>query len=1081
MRRCMAIALFAFVVGAADAQEAARYSTEDFTLALGSNGTITELVERDTGRNLLRWKGKFASVVLNDGREVKCGAAARGPDGRLGLSFEGISGSAVMSVREERWGLVFAAERLTVPDVKEFKFFTVYPVCRKYNGQMINAMSDDDSAVVLRTYELAAAMRNRGNTVLEAVAEIAEHPRGAMPARAALVAAPRAKVLGRMKEMSRDAGVLVSRCGGAWSLAAPENRESYIIASMTRESAEDWIALAERGGFRTISLYSWWNTLGHYETNTNRYPRGDADLKETIDMIHAAGFKAGMHTLTAGIEFGDPWVRPKCHGDLLVTYAYTLARPFADGDDEMVVNEKPGPRHHLVTSFLSNGNILRIGGELFTYSGIKGDAPPYAFTGVKRGAYQTKRIGTVPSGTRVEYLFQHFFSFFPEPSSRFMDEMAGRLADVYSKFGFDFVYHDGAEPMSRYNVDLTRRKFAMPLDQSRRPLQVEASVGGSHSWWFHSRIGAWDHVHWAAKRFHDYHLRNVRSEAIKANMLAGQAGWWSFVKANGKVRGSFTDEAEYFASRNAGEDLAMSIDGVGVSKGPLAFSIERQMTILGWYERFRLARAFRDEAVARMREEGSEFRLRQNVSGEWELTPVACRVHRAGTPDSRRWTLDSPVAGRGAIRVEALYSPSSGGEDVLFGLADADSLAVTTADKVNASARRAVDSEKGEVLSICAENSSTNRYGAWAGARLDYPHPFRDISKNGGGTAFGFWVKGDGSGAVLDFRLSSSRVHGGGQSDHFTKLDFTGWRQVKVLLRERDADRYGDYGWPGYRPIYPLYRNFVDPARIEKAEFFLNDVPAGGKAEAVVSPVRILSERKTAMRNVAVAVNGVRHEVPFALESGEYAELEGTVWTRYSEGGEPMEQIAALNPIIFSEGGNACRLETDDDAVRAEVTMFSFGNPVPALKPMAVLSEESRGILSYEAVAPVVYAPSKGLDRPFPVTMRPGESARLEFEIMGPVKEPMLTVHAQTGKAETARFETTIAAGERLICRDGATWKVVKGFRTVRAGSVSRPLPDIAGCCRIEVRSADPMSAHARINVIKRYRQVRSSSRSRCE
>ena len=183
------------------------------------------------------------------------------------------------------------------------------------------------------------------------------------------------------------------------------------------------------------------------------------------------------------------------------------------------------------------------------------------------------------------------------------------------------------------------------------------------------------------------------------------------------------------------------------------------------------------------------------------------------------------------------------------------------------------------------------------------------------------------------------------------------------------------------------------------------------------------------------------------------------------------EQIAALDPVMFNEGENECRLETDDDAMRTEITMFSFGKPMPALKPMAAMSGKSRDILSYEAVEPVVYAPSKGLDRPFPVTMRPGEAARLEFEIIGPVKEPMLTVQAQTGKTESARFETTIAEGERLFCKDGATWKVVKGFRTVRTGRVLRPLPNVAGCCRIEVSSADPMSANARINLIKRYSQ----------
>ena len=1068
-RSIFAIVFLSFFLKAFAVQDAARYSTDDFTVTLGSNGTITELIEKETGRNLLRWKGKFASVVFADGREVKCDAAVRLPDGRLELSFEGVSGYAVLSVRQERWGLVFAAERLTVPDVKEFKFFIVYPICRKYNGQMMNAMSDDESAVVLRTYEVAAAMRNRGNTVLEAVAEVAEHPNEAMPAHAAFAVAPRSKILDRMKEMSRDAGVIVSRCGGAWSLDAPGNRESYLIASMTRESAEDWIAFAERGGFRTISLYNWWRTLGHYETNTNRYPRGDADLQETIDMIHAAGLKVGMHTLTACIDFQDAWVRPMCHDNLLVTYAYTLARPFADGDSELFVNEKPGPKHDLETSFLSNGNNLRIGGELFTYTGIRGDSPPYAFTGVRRGAHGTRKSGAIPAGARVEYLFQHFFSFFPEPSSPFMDEMAQRLANIYSKFGFDFVYHDGAEPMSRYNVDLTRRKFAACLDQSRHPLQIEASIGGAHSWWFHSRIGAWDHVQWAAKRFHDYHLRNVRSEALKANMLAGQAGWWSFIKANGKARGSFTDEAEYFASRNAGEDLAMSLEGVGISKEPPAYSIEWQMTILGWYERFRLAKAFTEDAASRMRKEGAEFRLRQNLSGVWELMPVACLVHRAGTPDTREWTFDAPAAGHGAIRVEALYAPSSEEGDVLLGPNDANALTVTSADKVKAAVCRVKDSERGDALAFCVENYSTNRFGVWADARISYPYPFRDISRNGAGKAFGFWVKGDGSGAVLDFRISSSRMHNGGQSDHFVTLDFTGWRHVKVLLRERDAHRYSDYGWPGYRPIYPLYRNFVDPARIEKVEIFLNDVPACGRAEALISPVRILSESKVVLRDAVVAVNGVRHAVPFALESGEYAELESAAWTRYSEAGEPMERKVALSPVTFKDGINACRLEAGDDAMRAEVALFAFGSPVPALKPMDSMSAESCRALSYEAVAPIVYAPSRGMDCTFPVMMRPGEKARLEFEIQGSVMDPVLSVQSQDGKTEIVEFKTSLSDGERLICRDGKTWKVVKEFRAVRTGMLSRPLPEFYGVCRMEMKSSNPETAHARINVIKRY------------
>ncbi len=1076
-RGCITAAILASCLWQSAAQDVARYSTADFSIAFGANGTITELRERETGRDLLRWKGKFASVVMFDGRELKCRDLVKSDDGRLELSFEGVQGTASMSIREEKWGLTFTAERLTVPDVKEFKFLIVYPVCRKYNGQMMNAMSDDESAVVLRTCELSSAMRNRGNTVLEAVAEIAEHPNDALPAHAAFVVAPRTKILNRMKEMSCNVGAPISHCSGAWSLDAPENRESYLIASMSRESAEDWIALAERGGFRTVSLYNWWRTLGHYETNTNRYPRGDADLKETIDMIHAAGLKAGMHTLTACIDFNDSWVRPECHDNLLVTYSYTLAKPFADGDDKMLVVEKPGPKHHFVTSFLSNGNILRIGGELFTYSGIDVNASPYAFTGVKRGVYGTRKSGTIPAGTRVEYLFQHFYSFFPEPSSPFMDEMAALLADKYSKFGFDFVYHDGAEPMSRYNVDLTRRKFAMPLDQSHRPLQVEASIGGAHSWWFHSRLGAWDHVHWGAKSFHDYHLRHVISEACKANMLAGQAGWWSLVKANGKVRGSFTDEAEYFASRNAGADFAMSMDGVGVTKGPLPYSIERQMTVVGWYERFRTANAFTDEARRRMNEEGAEFRLRQDGNGTWTLTPTFCHVHRAGTPETRKWKLDiadargngTALAAQGALRIEALYASTSADGKILIGPKDVDAIKIATASKVRAHVSKTNDSEKGEVILFRAENTSGERHGAWAGAGLQYSHPFRSIGKGDVGKAFGFWVKGDGSGSVLDFRISSSRVHNGGQSDHFVTLDFYGWRHVRVLLRERDAHRYGDYGWLGYRPIYPVYRNFVDTEKIEKIEFYLNDVPQGGKAEVLVSPVEILSEVKHRLEGAAIAINGVRYPVPFALESGEYAELDGSSWTHYAEDGEPVEAVETANPISFAQGENNCSLEAGSEMERAEITFFAHGTSFPALKSISMLPDESRRALSYEAMEPMAYVPSKGLSRPFPVAIRPDEKAKLEFEILGPIKEPALSIRTCTGDVENVKFATDLAEGEKLICKDCETWKVLKEFKTMRTGRLARALPAFTGLCRAEVSSSDPNAAHARINVIKRY------------
>ena len=1064
-----AVCAAAFAVAAGAAETVAEFDCAESHLVIGADGRLKSLVEKATGRELLRWFSKFATVVTADGAEHAVDRVEALSKERIRLTFERTDGAAEISVRCEPWGFVFTAEGLTVPQPKEFWFFCVYPVCRKWNGAMMNAMSDEKSAIVLRAYELTTEMRNRGNTVLEAVAEVCAH-RDALPARAALVAAPRTRILDLMKAVTRDAGAIETPCGGAWSLSSPVNRDSYLIAHVTRESVEDWISLAKRGGFSVISFYDWWQTLGHYRTNAKSFPRGDADLKVSIDLIHAAGLKCGMHTLTACIDFNDAWTRPVCHGDMLVLANYTLARPFMDGDTELFVNEKPSPKHDFVNSFLSNGNNLRIGEELFTYTGLRGDAAPYAFTGVRRAAHGTRSAGTVPVGARVEYLFQHFFSFFPEPSSPFMDEMAALLAKRYSDFGFDFVYHDGAEPMSRYNVDLTRRKFTAAMDRSSRPLQVEASIGGAHNWWFHSRLGAWDHPRWAAKRFHDVHLAHCREEVVNANMLAAQAGWWSPRRADDACRGHFTDEAEYFASQNAGNGFAMSVDGVSVANGPLSFSVERQMTIIGRYERFRRAQAFTDEAVRRLAEPRAEFRLAQNLaSGAWELAPTAVGVHRAHTPDFRNWDFTLPEARRGGVRVEALYAAEPDGGGILVGPDDAGAFAYSSADGVKIAATAATDAGRGRVLRLRAENANASRRGSWAVAGLKYAHPFRDVTGGAASRrAFGFWVKGDGSGAVLALRLVSPRIHNGGMSPHFVRLDFTGWRRVTAFLRERDADAYGDFAWPGYYPTYLVHRDLVFPNRLERIEFAFNDVPASGAAEVLVSPVEVLSEKKMSVAGGAVIINGTEHRLPFALESGEYAELEGGIWTRFSEGGEPQAAVRTAEDVLISAGTNRCSF-AGDEAARVEVTLMARGRAFPALRPVDGLPAETRAAMTYEALDPVLYAPKDGLDRPFQLATRPGESAALEFEIAGPVDSPRFDLRSRHADSLSFALPVKLAAGERLIVRNGRDWRVVRDFKTVRSGRLEQAIPTISGAYGVRVTSMDPASARARIEIVKRY------------
>ena len=193
------------------------------------------------------------------------------------------------------------------------------------------------------------------------------------------------------------------------------------------------------------------------------------------------------------------------------------------------------------------------------------------------------------------------------------------------------------------------------------------------------------------------------------------------------------------------------------------------------------------------------------------------------------------------------------------------------------------------------------------------------------------------------------------------------------------------------------------------------------------------------------------------------------MWTRYSEAGEPMEESAGAEPVVLAAGANECRFEATDAEARTEVTLVALGRPFSALKPLASLSAADRKTLDYEALDPVVYCPAKGLSRPFGVAARPGETARLEIEILGPVKAPALEFRVRGEEAKVCSFMTDLEAGEKLICRNGREWKVVKDFKTVRAGTLEKPLPEVSGFVGVRMRSTDSSSAHARISLVKRY------------
>ena len=1045
-------------------QGGTKYATVDgdaATLTFDTLGCVMSLKEKATGRELVTNVTAFVSAKVGACDMVARRIERRGAD-RFAFLF-GKAGEVELSVAPFKGGWTFAVETCTLKDVRQLSFCNIKPACRKWRGDFANAWSDEQSAVCVRSGDIKGCPRAGGSLRVEVDAEF-----GFVGRRALLAAGPRDSFREQLKAMTVAAGVPRSDAGGAWATGSEVSRWSYVFATIRNGDVESWIDFVKRAGFANLHFNSsWTDCLGHNPVSKWAFPGGLEEMKACAAKVHAAGLHAGMHTLTACICPRDSWIRPVCREDLVADATYTLAAPLDEKATEMLVEERPIDKHVNVFTYSSNGNVMRIGGELIQYSDIRRAGAPYAFTELKRGAFGTKRGGTYPKGTKVDYLHQRYIAFYPKPDSKLADELADRLAEVYNTCNLDEFYFDGSEGMgTRYGIDAMRHKIYSRLKANNgHSPSIEASCQGANNWWFQTRMATVDHGTYGVKRFHDWHITWAIDSGRHANFLEPQMGWWQPRTDVPQARGHMLDEMEYFAGKNAGHDAAMSIQGVSPRQG-LA-GVRRQLTVLGWYEWPRLARAFAAEAQEYLAKPGSEARLRQNGKGVWELTDVEAFVHRAGTPWAKEWNVDcgEGAARPAAIRVEALYA--AGGESDVTLLKEEDFKEMKTAAASGVKVRLDADvaTEHGKAFRLTAENGTAERKGAWARAEKSYGFSGAALGRDR--IAFGMWVKGDGSGALLNLQFRTPPAFHGGISDHYMRLDFTGWRYVTVLLRERDASEFCRYVWP-YGGYSAIYRTMVDPMHLGTFSAYLNDVPKGGRATVEVGEVRALTMAPNALEGASVAVNGESFSVPFRMNAGEYTELDGGFWTHYSARGEALARVEAAKAPALKGGRNSVAFDGGEKG-RAEVTLFALGRTRKAF--VDELTPAMKATMRYEGVMPFEYAPEKGLLPPKAIPVRPGEKVVLSLEIYGPATKPTCEF-GESGAV--CAFDAEIGAGERLVCRDGRKWFVetLKDGKTVKEGELATPLPTLDGTTVFDFSAGLNGGAPCVVDILKDY-QVR--------
>ena len=1036
-------------------------------LVFDAKGRIGSLKTLPDGKELISAPSAFATVKTAD-RSYPLSALTRSADGTLVFASGNGNLPGALEVRVCSFGpgWTFEIVSCNIEKVKSVQLCRIAPVCRKYCGRYASMHSDDEYGVCLRAYHTKGRMLpGTGALVIDL-----ERDRGFNGFKFGLVAARREGLVPALRRMTLVAGVPRTVNGGAWSLGSEANRGSYCFADIYGDTVEDWIDFALRGGFTAVHIHAWWDRLGHYEINRRMFPRGEADFKAACDKIHEAGLKVGMHTLTGAVQAYDAWMAPECREEFIDWSELTLARDLSPTDTVMYVKEPVDiENYHTFHSYSSRGNTLRAGTELIRYTGVKSTAP-YAFTGIVRGAWKTRETGVIPAGTKLHYLYQRYNSFFPKPDSALAAEVAQAIAEKKKLGNVDQIYLDGAEAV-RFDRNYTEDRYR---EQIMERLGVNMVVEGSNSdpftWWYLSRHGAWDRPYWGVKRMHDQHLREVHTARI-CNLLEPQMGWWKPSVGAFLHPGHKLDDMEYFASRNAAFDVASSTQGTEVSGvKPLAFTVVQQMTLYGWYERLRMAKAFSRAVKEKFALDRAETCLRQDASGLWRMSSVDTYSHRAnGEEYSAKWRWNVRNSSRNAaLRVEALYyaDTSSTNRVRLLGTDDVASLEQPySVNKVESRVATGKDPSVGPVIVFDAKSMRGIPTGAAACFMRKWPkQPYFNAK---GCYAFGLWVKGDGSGADLWLMLETPRLYHWGQSFHRVKLDFTGWRRFLFPLRERDISEAYDFAWrEGLHPMVTCATK-IDMEHLGSFRVYLAELPHGRDVHVEISEVFAMPMISKSAKNLTVTVSGKTLSVPFEMKSGDFAELENGCWTLYSEQGDKIGMANGdLPEVDAGVGGFGFSGNVDDGkAARAEVTLFARHSEVSAVDVRG-LSKAQMKHLEYEAVMPSVYCPAKGVTDLEPVRVRPGETARLELAIFGKVSKPALLSGGRTWT-----FDVDLKSGDRLYCKDGVNWRAVDAKRkTLATGRFSEPLPTLDGGESVfRFSSADDGAAAARIEMVKRY------------
>jgi hypothetical protein len=465
---------------------------------------------------------------------------------------------------------------------------------------------------------------------------------GVIGSKIALFGCPVAAALETLGAIELAEGLPHPTIDGQWGKTAPTAAAAYLIMGFGEADFDRALEITKKAGLRYLYHDGPFETWGHFKLKTGQFPDGVESMKRCVEKAESQGIMVGVHTLSNFITTNDPYVTPVPDKRLAKVGSSVIIESIDAAQMEIPVESpdffSPSENDHLKTVVVDD--------ELIRYGRIS-ETEPWTLLDCQRGTFGTA-AAPHGQGAAIGKLADHAYNvFLTDPELTV--EMATNLAEFYNRTGLRQISFDGLEGnrstgMGNYGEVLFTKTWYDHLSDGIRQHYIAGASRTSHFFWhIYTRMN-WGEPWYAGFRESQTEYRLKNQQYFRRNLMPGMLGWFSMRPSTS------VEDIEWMLARsaafNAGYAFVTSYDAIDKN----GYSDEI-LSLLGEWEKARMAKAFTDDQKRRMEDINNEFHLEKTGDGEWELYPVYSykfkhepKVRQPGEPPYPAFSFENPAA-----------------------------------------------------------------------------------------------------------------------------------------------------------------------------------------------------------------------------------------------------------------------------------------------------------------------------------------------------------------------------------------------------------------------------------------------------